>query len=112
VPLKPISKSKVPIKAELGRAPSTSNVSSKPASKSKAAEFGRTSSTSGVKVKGAVILSDEEADEPLVSRRKSKSRVLTKVASDVDSEAENEARALMDIDDGTSANIAMSHVLS
>jgi hypothetical protein len=108
VPSKPISKSKAPIKAELGRAPSTSNVSSKPAAKS----IGRTSSTSGVKVRGAVILSDEEADVPLVSRRKGKGRVLTKVVSDIDSEAENEARALMDIDDGTSANIVMSYVLS
>lgn len=90
------------------RAPSTS----KPAPKLKEAELGRTSSTFGIKVKGAVILSDEEADARLVSRRKGKSRVLTRVASDVESEAENEARALMDIDDGRSANIVMSDVVS
>ena len=111
VPSKPASKSNAPIKAELGRMASTSIA--KPASKSKApikAELGRTSSTSAAKVKGRVVLSDEEEDACRIPRRKS--RVSTKMASDIDSDAENEARALMDIDEGTSADTVMSYGLS
>lgn len=92
---------------------STSTVPPKPASKSKAlvkAELGRISSTSGAKVKGGVILSDEEEEDARIPRRKS--RVLTKVASDIDSDAENDARALMDIDEGTSADTVMPYGLS
>lgn len=112
VPSKPASKSNAPIKAELGRMASTSIA--KPASKSKApikAELGRTSSTSAAKVKGRVVLSDEEEEDACrIPRRKS--RVSTKMASDIDSDAENEARALMDIDEGTSADTVMSYGLS
>jgi hypothetical protein len=109
VPSKPVSKSKAPIKPELGRTSSTSTVPPKLPSKSKVpvkAELRRTPSTSAAKVRGGVILSDEEEEGARRILRR-KSRVLTKVASDVDSDAENEARALMDIDDGKSADTVM-----
>jgi hypothetical protein len=113
VPSKFASKSKAPIKAELGRMTSTS-MAPKPASKSKApvkAELGRTSSTSAAKVKGRVVLSEEEEEDACrIPHRKN--RVSTKMASDIDSDAENEARALMDIDEGTSADKIMSYGLS
>ena len=79
MPSKAISKSKAPTKAELEKIASTS---AKPT----------------VKVKKGVIVSDEEDDAPRILRRKSK--LPSKAASDVDSEAEKAARALMDIDDG------------
>ena len=110
-PSKPVSKSKAPMNAELGRMTSTSTAPPK-SSKSKEpikVELGRTPSTSAAKVKGGVILSDEEEDTRRIPRRKS--RVLPKVVSDIDSEAENEARALMDIDEGTSADTVISYRL-
>lgn len=61
-----------------------------------AAEF----STSARRRKATVMSSDEEYDAPIKSARRTKSHASFK--SDTrDSELEREARALMDLDDGT-----------
>ncbi|KAF8623052.1 hypothetical protein AX15_006558 [Amanita polypyramis BW_CC] len=81
----------------------TSTVLSKPVSRLKAptkAKLDKTASTSAKparKVMNSVIASDEDVDLPRIPRRKS--RLSNKAVSDVDSEAEKGARALMDIDD-------------
>jgi len=58
---------------------------------------------SGTRVKGKMILSDDEPDEPPVKpskRRKSNMGYKSEGSPAMDSEAEKEGRALMDIDDG------------
>lgn len=59
------------------------------------------SDKSGARVEKGVILSDDEDVPQPASRRKNRSITSSRMSSDIDLEAEQNLKAMMDVDDGS-----------